>query len=105
MLLLSRAAVIDCFEEEEREIIEQYNKKGRLDYEKIMTYNIQSKDCFHEILYQSVGNPTGKLLCFLADEVRIEGSDRILKKQPVAIIFSALFSGKEYQGLLHMESV
>lgn len=105
VILLSENAVKGCLEEEEKNIIQQYNKNGRLDFEKMMALKVQQKDSFHEIVYQSVGNPTGRLICFLADEVRVKGSEKILKRQPIAIISSALFEGKEYQGLLHRECV
>lgn len=105
VILVSENAVKGCLEEEEKNIIQQYNKSGSLDFEKMTAGKIQQKDSFHEIVYQSVGNPTGRLICFLADEVRVKGSEKILKKQPIAIVSSALFEGKEYQGLLHRECV
>lgn len=105
VMILSEEAVKECLEEEERRFIEQYNISGQMDFEKMLVCNLLRKDSFHEIAYQSVGSPTGKLLCFLADEVQIEGSERILKRQPIAIASSVLFRGKEYEGLLHSECI
>lgn len=79
VIVLSEEVVKECLEEEEREVIEQYKKKGQLCYKNVLICKSQRKDCFHEITYQSVGNPSGKLLCFLADEICINGSERILK--------------------------
>lgn len=105
VIMLSEGFVIRCMTKEEKEIIEEYREKGKLNFEKILTCNTQKKACFHEITYQSVGNPSGKLLCFLVEEIHINGCDRILKKQPIAIGPSFLFEGKEYQGLLHRECI
>lgn len=105
VLILSEETVNSCVEEEEREFIKQYRKYGKLNLEKMMVCKILRKASFHEIPYRSVGQQNGKLLCFLADEVRIEGSEMILRKQPVAIVSSILFKGKEYQGLLQQECV
>lgn len=105
VIMLSEKFVKRCITKEEEEIVEEYKEKGRLDFEKILACSTQRKACFHEIAYQSVGNPSGKLLCFLVEEVQIGGSDHVLKKQPVAIGPSFLFEGKEYQGLLHRECI
>lgn len=105
VILLSEKFVKRCITKEEREIIEEYREKGKLNFEKILACNTQRKACFHEITYQSVGNSSGRLLCFLVEEIHISGSDHILKKQPVAIGPSFLFEGKEYQGLLHRECI
>ena len=105
VIMLSEQFVKKCITEEEREIVEEYREKGRLDFEKILACNAQRKACFHEIAYQSVGNSSGKLLCFLVEEIRIIGSNHILIKQPVAIGPSFLFEGKDYQGLLHRECI
>lgn len=105
VIMLSEKFVKRCITKEEEEIVEEYREKGRLNFEKILACGTQRKACFHEITYQSVGNPSGKLLCFLVEEVHISGSDHVLKKQPVAIGPSFLFEGKEYQGLLHRECI
>lgn len=105
VIMLSEKFVKRCITKEEEEIVEEYREKGRLNFEKILACSAQKKACFHEITYQSVGNPSGKLLCFLVEEVQISGSDHVLKKQPVAIGPSFLFEGKEYQGLLHRECI
>lgn len=105
VIMLSEKFVRRCITKEEEEIIEEYREKGKLNLEKILACNTQRKACFHEITYQSIGNPSGRLLCFLVEEIHISGSDHILKKQPVAIGPSFLFEGKEYQGLLHRECI
>lgn len=105
VIMLSEKFVGRCITKEEEEIVKEYREKGKLDFEKTLTCNTLRKACFHEITYQSVGNPSGKLLCFLVEEIHISGSDRVLKKQPVAIGPSFLFEGKEYQGLLHRECI
>lgn len=105
VMLLSEAVVHKCLNEKEKIIIEQYRQNKRLDYSGLMTCQIQRKDYFHEIRYSSVGNPDGRLLCFLMDEIRILGSEVVLCKQPVALAPEQLFYGKEYQGLLHRECI
>lgn len=105
VIMLSEQFVERCITKEEKEIVEEYREKGRLDFKKILACNTQRKVCFHEIAYQSVGNSSGKLLCFLVEEVHISGCNHILKKQPVAIGPSFLFEGKDYQGLLHRECI
>ena len=105
VIMLSEKFVRRCITKEEEEIVEEYREKGKLNFEKILACNTQRKACFHEITYQSVGNPSGKLLCFLVEEIHISGSNHILKKQPVAIGPSFLFEGKEYQGLLHRKCI
>lgn len=105
VIMLSEKFVGRCITKEEEEIVREYREKGRLDFEKTLACKTLRKACFHEITYQSVGNPSGKLLCFLVEEIHIGGSDHVLKKQPVAIGPSFLFEGKEYQGLLHRECI
>ncbi len=85
---------------DERKVVEEYKKKRQLPYETIITCESQKRVCFHEITYQSVGKNSGKLLCFLAEEICIRGLKKKLKKQPVAIAPSVLFDGKKYNGLL-----
>lgn len=105
VIVLSERIVKNCLTKEEAEVIEQYRKNGRLDYSTMLTGKIQRRDCFHEIAYQSVGNPSGKMLCMLMEEVSICEFGRILRKQPIAIGPGALFDGKLYQGLLHKECI
>lgn len=105
VIVLSEEAVKNCLTREEKSIIEQYWKSGRLDYSTVLTSKIQRRDCFHEIVYQSVGNPSGRMLCMLIEEVNICDLNRLLKKQPIAIGPGDLFEGKLYQGLLHRECI
>lgn len=105
VILLSERLVKSCLAEDEIDIIEQYKKSGRLDYQVLLTNRLQKRDCFHEIAYKSVGNPSGRLLCLLMDEINIHGSGIILKKQPVAVGPEGLFEGKAYQGLLHQDCI
>lgn len=105
VILLSERLVKSCLTEDEIDIIEQYKESGRLNYQVLLTNRLQKRDCFHEIAYESVGNPSGRLLCLLMDEIDIHGSDRILKRQPVAVGPEELFEGKGYQGLLHQDCI
>lgn len=105
VIVLSEQVIKNCLTREEEEILNQYRKNGRLDYSTMLTGKIQRRDCFHEIAFESVGNPSGKMLCMLMEEVDICECKRILKKQPVAIGPGALFEGKLYQGLLHKECI
>lgn len=101
VVVLSENVVNKCMIEDERKVIEQYIKNGRLDYEKLLSCQTQKKVCFHEITYQSVGNSSGKMLCFLVDEIKILGKDSVMRRQPVAIVPNEVFQGNIYQGLLH----
>lgn len=105
VVVLSENAVCKCMIEEERFIVEQYIKNGKLDYNKLLSCQTQKKVCFHEITYQSVGKTSGKLLCLLIDEIKLLGDDTVLKKQPVAIAPDTVFVGTGYQGLLHKECI
>lgn len=105
VILLSESFVGKCLTEEEKEFIEEYKKKGYINYKKQIVLDIQKKACFHEIAYQSVGNPSGKLLCLIMEEIVLKKNGQILVKQPVAIGSADLFEGKEYQGLLHFECI
>ena len=105
VLVLNEDVVNKCVIEEERLIIKQYRESGKLDYNCLLSGQTQKRVCFHEIAYQSVGNPSGKILCILLDEVNILGEGKVLYKQPVAIVPKELFKGKAYQGLLHRESI
>lgn len=101
VILINERLIKQCMGEEEIDIIEEYKKRGFLNYEKIINFEGQKKTYFHEIAYQSVGNPSGKLLCIIASEVRIDRENVILKNQPIALGADVLFMGKDYQGLLH----
>lgn len=105
IIVLSERVIKKCLTREERLIIEQYRKNGKLDYNTMLTGKAQRRDCFHEIAYQSVGNPSGRMLCMLMEEVTICELNRLLKKQPIAIGPSALFEGKLYLGLLHRDCI
>lgn len=105
VMLLSENFVKRCLSAKEWEIIAEYREKGKINYEKVLKDNMQKRICFHEIAYRSVGNPSGKLLCFLMEEIYINGCGRTLQKQPVAVGYSDLFEGKDYQGLLHRECI
>ena len=105
VVIISYNAACKCMIEEERHIVEQYIKTGKLDYELLLSCQTQKKICFHELPYKSVGESSGKLICFLIEEMRILGEDRILVKQPVALVPDEVFKGNVYQGLLHRDCV
>ncbi len=103
VVVLNEDVVNKCLMEDARDIIETYKERECLDYKILLSNTIQQKNCFHEIAYQSVGNPSGKLLCMLMDEISILGKGKVLYKQPVAIVPNTLFKGKDYQGLLYKD--
>lgn len=105
VVILSEKVVNKLLREEERSIVEEYKKAGMLDYEMLLSSEGKYMDCFHEIAYQSVGNPTGKMLCILIDEITIIGEKKVLQKQPVGIVLESMFEGKIYQGLLHKKCI
>ncbi len=105
VLVLCENVVNQCLIEEERLILEHYKKKGRIDYNCILSCQTQNNVCFHEISYQSVGQSSGKMLCLLMDQICVLGTNKILYKQPVAIVSETVFAGKEYKGLLHKECI
>lgn len=105
VLLLSDSVLRRCLTREEFDIVRCYQTSGWLDYQLLLENEIQKKLCFHEIAYKSVGNPSGKLLCLLIEEINIHGTDRVLTKQPVAVAPETLFKGKTYQGLLHPKCI
>lgn len=103
VLLVSRSIAEGCLNEEGCCFIETYEKKKKMDYSQMLAFNAQQKNCFHEIAFFSVGNPSGKLLCFLVDELKVEGKNDIHRKQPVAVAPDYLFQETEYQGLIHRD--
>lgn len=105
VLVLCENVVNQCLIEEEKLVLEHYKKCGRLDYSYILSCSTQEKVCFHEIPYQSVGRLRGQMLCILLDRVSVVGSNKVLLKQPVAIVSADLFKGKKYKGLLHKECI
>ncbi len=105
VVIMGYNAITKCMIEEERRVVEQYIKTGKLDYELLLSCQTQKKVCFHELPYQSIGESSGKLICLLIDEIKIFGGDRVLEKQPVAIVPDEVFRGNIYQGLLHRECI
>lgn len=103
VLLVSKTIAEGCLNEEGCRMIEMYEKEKKIDYSQMLKSNAQQKNCFHEIAFCSVGNPSGRLLCFLVDELKVEGKTDIHRKQPVAVAPSYLFQETEYQGLIHRE--
>lgn len=105
VLVLCENVVNQCLIEEEKLILEDYKKNGRLDYNCILSCRTQKNVCFHEIPYRSVGQTSGKMLCMLMEQVCVLGKNKVLYKQPVAIVPETVFAGKEYKGLLHKECI
>lgn len=105
VVIVSHSAINKCMIEEERLVVEQYIKSGKLDYELLLSCQTQKKVCFHELPYHSVGESSGKLLCLLIDEIKILGENRVLMRQPVAVVSDEVFEGNIYQGLLHKECI
>lgn len=103
VIMISKNIAKSCLNDAGRCLIESYEKKGVIDYSEILEGNIQQTNCFHEIAFCSVGNPSGKMLCFLVDEFRVGGVSHIHRKQPVAVAPEYLFRDTEYQGLMHRE--
>ena len=105
VVVLSENVVCKCLSEEEKEIVRQYKESGKIDYDSLFSCQTQKKVCFHEIAFQSVGNLSGRMLCILMDEINILGEEKVLYRQPVAIVSEVLFAGKTYQGLLHKKCI
>lgn len=93
------------FTTEEQQFIQTYQENGYLDYDDLLSLDTQKKMCFHEITYQSVGNSSGKMLCFIAEEVIVSEKKQILHKQPVAIGRDVLFADKIYDGLMFADGM
>jgi stage II sporulation protein GA (sporulation sigma-E factor processing peptidase) len=100
VVLISREVMEGLVNVTEKEMISKYLECGYIDYSQILYKDIQQKSCFHEIAYQSVGEPCGQLICFIVDEMIVEHNGVREKKQPVAVAPDYLFRGKEYQGLI-----
>lgn len=105
VILLTEQAASRLMTDEEQKLVREYQKHGRLSYDRLAVCGSQRKLCFHELSYRSVGRQGGKLLCFLAEKVEVCERKKILKAQPVAIVASELFEGMAYQGLLHRECI
>lgn len=103
VLLVSHSIAVSCLNEEDCRLIEAYEKNGIIDYSKILDDSALQKNCFHEIAFCSVGNPSGKLLCFLIDELKVGGTSDVHRRQPIAVAPPYLFKGTEYQGLIHRD--
>lgn len=104
VLLVSGDVARCCLNDDGCRFLEAYEKKRMIDYSQMPGGDTQQKNCFHEIAFYSVGNPSGKLLCFLIDELRIGGKTVVVcRKQPVAVAPEYLFEKTEYQGLLHKD--
>lgn len=93
------------FTTEERRFIQTYQENGYIDYESLLFLDTQRKMCFHEIAYQSIGNPSGRMLCFIAEEVVVPERACVFHKQPVAIGRDSLFADKTYDGLLFADGM
>lgn len=100
VIVMSDHFLHDIFTREERRLIQSYQKKGYLDYPYLISLETQKKMCFHEIAYQSVGNPSGRMLCFVAEKVVLLDEGKTLMKQPIAIGMDSLFTTTSYDGLL-----
>lgn len=103
VLLVSRSIAVSCLNEEDCRFIEAYEKNGIIDYSQMLSDSALQKNCFHEIAFCSVGNPSGKLLCFLIDELKVGGESSVHRRQPIAVAPSYLFQGAEYQGLINRD--
>lgn len=103
VLLISNRIAKSCLSDETFRIVEEYEKSGMIDYSQMLYSDIQQKNCFHEIAFYSIGNPSGKLLCFLIDELKVGGKSVVYRKQPVAVAPEYLFQKSEYQGLIHRD--
>ena len=100
IIIISEESIKRILTEEEYTVIEKYRLNGYIDYNDSILMKLQRSMFFHEIAYQSVGKNDGKLLCFLVDDVKVEGKDRCYQRQPVAIADKMLFAAKDYKGLL-----
>lgn len=105
VIILSESVVKACITGEEAFIVDKYLNCGLLEYENLLSNEIQMKHFFHEIPYMSVGKIQGKMLCFLMDEIEILDNKQKMYKQPVAVGPDVLFRGKTYKGLLQPECI
>lgn len=101
--LVSEKIAFHCMTPKLRQVYENYKETGRLNYCQLPLEDGKTTELFFEITYQSVGNASGKLFCFLVDCMQIVEQEKRMKKQPIAIAPSYVFEGKEYQGLLYAE--
>lgn len=128
VMLLSEEVVRDIVSPKEYCLIKEYKTKGCIDYNNPILLE-SPKTCFHEISFQSVGKMSGRLLCFLLEEVvvvkatgdaAIKGEANVIandsmqigkdcskryEKQPCAIVDAGLFEGKSYKGLLFSDNI
>ena len=110
VILLSEDIIQVIVSSDEYDFINEYKKKGYVDYHDPILLKTP-KTCFHEISFQSVGEMSGKLLCFLIEEIRVsyvKKSNKIHKcyiKQPCAIVDPELFDNKQYKGIFFSDNI
>ncbi len=105
VIILSYHFLSSVLTMEEVQFVKDYQEEGCINYSQFVQLKTQKRVCFHEITYQSVGNPSGRLLCFLADEIVLPKQKQTLRRQPVAIVMDSLFATGEYDGLLFADGV
>ena len=104
-ILLSEEVVKKMLSKEEMLFVQEYMINKNFNPFNQLMLKTQRSVCFHEIGYESVGKASGRLLCFLLDEVVLTDSGKRLIKQPVAVADALLFDKKEYKGLLFFDDV
>lgn len=104
-ILLSEEVVKKILPEEEMLFVKEYMINKDFNPFNPLLLKTQRNVCFHEIAYESVGKSSGKLLCFLLDEIVLADSGKRLIKQPVAVANALLFHKKEYKGLLFFDDM
>ncbi|MCR5702324.1 MAG: sigma-E processing peptidase SpoIIGA [Lachnospiraceae bacterium] len=104
-IILSEEVVERLLSKEEKMFVKRYIHEKVFGSSEALLLHKQKDICFHEVAYESVGKTSGKLLCFLMDEVVIVNDGKWLTKQPVAVVDDALFCKKEYKGLLFLNDV
>ena len=105
VVILSDHFLFPILTMEEQILIQKYKETKKIDYTDLIRLKTQKRACFHEIAYQSVGNPSGKMICFLADRIILPEEHVCLEKQPVAIGMDDLFVQKEYDGLMFLNGI
>ena len=113
VMLLSEELVKELVSPCEYHLIMDYKMKGYIDYNNPILLSAP-KTGFHEITFQSLGKMSGKIICFLLEEVRVPyasnkkkscGEKKHYYKQPCAVADAKLFIGKEYNGLLFPDNI
>lgn len=105
VMLLSYEIVEKILSDKEIEFINEYKKKGYIDYQNPIVLNSQKNICFHEITYKSVGKSSGRLLCFLLDKIELCDVRKLYIRQPAAVVDAELFEGREYKGLIFSDDI